>query len=370
MSSPCINQNLEMMPKNDGRVFVFNKATKKTYSLGCNEYNVLRILDGIKTMEEIHKQFNNYSLYDIENLINQFSKIGLLNTEETKQSPIDNEANKKTENIKDKKNKQLSIKDKKIFKIFSLKKGILHPDNSLDKDKRIFRILYFSITYLSLPIFLTGLFILIGTSSVNASLSSPPWYLFIPVFLISISLHEFAHIIVAKNNGAHIAEIGLRLILIVPCIYSSIVGISYIESKMKRILISAAGILLNLQVAGIGFILTAFTSGNTYNFFLWLSMLNLMLVMLNLIFLLKFDGYYILAELLNDKKLKENSLSYLSYLVFGKIFRKTATTNIKIKLSLNKKIIYVLYGTLNIAFVGCIFVTFIMNIIRFISSKI
>lgn len=369
MQSPCINQNLELMPKDDGRIFIFNKSTKKTYSLGRNEYKVLSILDGNKTMEEIHKKCNNYSLYDIEKLINEFSKIGLLKTEDTNQSPTDN-IEKKVVDIKDYQKKRFSIMDKKIFKIFSLKKGILHPDNSLDKDKMIFRILYFSIIYLSLPIFLIGLLVSIGTSSLSNSLTAPSWYIFIPAFLISIFFHEFAHIIVAKNNGAHIAEVGIRLILIVPCIYSSIVGISYIENKIKRILISAAGILLNLQVAGIGFILTAFTEGNANNFFLWLSMFNLMLVMFNLIFLLKFDGYYILTELLNDKKLKENSLSFISYIVFGKLFRKAAVTNMRIKLSLKKKIIYVLYGTLNIAFVGCVFVTFITNIIRFISSKI
>ncbi|GKX30351.1 hypothetical protein SH1V18_28310 [Vallitalea longa] len=369
MYSPCINQNLELIPKGDGRVYVFNKITKKTYSLGYNEYKVLSLLDGLKTIEEIQNQCNIYSISDIKNLINEFSKIGLLKVSETKQYNDNNINTNQVENKKVLRYKVVSIM-KKIIKILTFKKGIIYPDKNLHNDKIIFRMFYFSIIYFSLPLFFIGLLISIATASINTSFTAPPIYLFIPFFLISISLHELSHVVVAKKNGANIAEVGLRLIIFIPCIYSSILGISYIENKMKRILISAAGILLNLQIAGIGLIFTVFTNGATYNFFIWLTILNLMLVMLNLIFLLKFDGYYILSELLNEKRLHKNSLSYIMYIIKYKIFRKSLPTNINVKLPVKKKTIYLVYGILNIAFILFVVILAIINITGLILSKV
>lgn len=369
MYSPCINQHLELIPKEDGRVYVFNKVTKKTYSIGYNEYSVLRMLDGIKTIEEIQKQCSIYSVSDIKSLINEFSKIGLLKTVENKQYIENGIPTKPLEENKGVQYKLLAIL-KKIIKVFTFKKGIIYPDKNLHNDKIIFKGFYFSIIYLSLPILIIGLFMAIANESINTSFTAPPMYLFIPFFLISISLHELSHIIVAKRNGANIAEVGIRLIIFVPCIYSSILGISYIQSKIKRILISAAGILINLQIAGIGLIFTVFTSGAAYNFFIWLTILNLMLVMLNLIFLLKFDGYYILSELLNEKRLQKNSLSYIRYLIIYKIFRKSLPTNINAKLSIKKKTIYLVYGILNVAFILFVVILAILNITGLILSKV
>lgn len=347
MFKPNINKDIILIPSCDSRVFAFNKKSKMSFSLGCNECKVLRLLDGTKSIDEVHNQCGEYSYSDIKKLIHELSNIGLIDT-------IDNSKLCKKNNML----------VRLITFLLNYKKGFCYPDKNINPHNILFKVLYFFVMYLSVPIFLLGLFLSVFMNIVDIKYTNSfkNTALMIIIFIVSVSLHELAHMVVAKKNGASIAEVGLGINFFIPRFYSSILGMSYIDSKMKRLSIISAGIFANLNLAGIGLIVSFFVMKSSVLYiFQWLAIINIFLVIMNSVFFIKLDGYFILTEIINDKKLKENSSVYLRHVIIEKIFNKNSKDQTH-DFTFGNKIFYATYGCLDILFKLLIAIVFLKNI--------
>ncbi len=129
-------------------------------------------------------------------------------------------------------------------------------------------------------------------------------------------LHELGHAFSAKIQGAEVHEMGVTFLLFMPIPYVDVSAVNFLRSKQQRLLVSAAGIIVELFIAAIGL-------------FLWLSVepglikeiaFNAMIIggISSLFFngnpLLKYDGYYLLADGLAIPNLFQRSSQYLAYL--------------------------------------------------------
>jgi len=129
-------------------------------------------------------------------------------------------------------------------------------------------------------------------------------------------LHELGHAFSAKYHGGEVHEMGITFLVFMPIPYVDVSSINFLRSKHQRILVSAAGIIVELFLAATGL-------------FLWLSSepgllndiaFNMMVIggISSLLFngnpLLKYDGYYILADLIEIPNLFQRSTKYLAYL--------------------------------------------------------
>ena len=138
------------------------------------------------------------------------------------------------------------------------------------------------------------------------------WLLY-PVVKI---LHELGHGFAAKHRGCEVPALGVMLIALIPMPYVDASASAALPDKYQRMFIAAAGIMVEVLLAALAL-------------FVWLSVepgivralaFNVMVIggISTILFngnpLLRFDGYYILADALDIPDLATRSKQYLGYL--------------------------------------------------------
>ncbi len=126
-------------------------------------------------------------------------------------------------------------------------------------------------------------------------------------------LHELGHAFSAKMEGGEVHEMGIKFM---PIPYVNVSTATHFRSKYKRILVSAAGILVESFLAALGLLLFLAAEPGLiqdigFNIFLIGGISSLFF---NGNPLLKYDGYYILADLLGIPNLFQRSSQYWRYL--------------------------------------------------------
>ncbi|TVS10101.1 MAG: HlyD family efflux transporter periplasmic adaptor subunit, partial [Planctomycetaceae bacterium] len=126
-------------------------------------------------------------------------------------------------------------------------------------------------------------------------------------------LHELGHALTCRYFGGECHEIGILLLVFMPCLYCNVSDAWLFPNRWQRIAVSAAGIIVEIVLAAVCLILWWFTAPGLLNAIL----LNLVIVcsVNTLLFngnpLLRFDGYYILADLLGVPNLGQQSRALL-----------------------------------------------------------
>jgi putative peptide zinc metalloprotease protein len=122
-------------------------------------------------------------------------------------------------------------------------------------------------------------------------------------------LHELGHGLACKRFGGECHELGVMLLVFTPCLYCNVTDSWMLPSKWQRIAIAAAGMYVEVALASVCTFLWWFSEPGLLN-----SMcLNLMFVasVSTLLFngnpLLRYDGYYILSDLIEVPNLQQQS---------------------------------------------------------------
>lgn len=149
---------------------------------------------------------------------------------------------------------------------------------------------------------------------------------FIALALVKV-IHEFAHALTAKHYGCSVAAMGVAFIIFWPVLYTDTTNAWALNQKRKRIFISAAGVISEIYIAAIcSLIWLFFPDGivKTIAFILsstaWITSL-----FINLNPFMKFDGYFILSDILKVKNLHSSASFYLSR-YFDTIFLGKSTS--------------------------------------------
>ncbi len=153
--------------------------------------------------------------------------------------------------------------------------------------------------------------------------------LFVSFWVVKI-FHEFSHSFAckkfARDSGTRgeVHTMGIMLLVFTPMPYMDASSAWAFRSKWKRVLVNAAGMLVELGIASIAAIVWAKTSPGTtvhavaYNVMFIASVSTLLF---NANPLLRYDGYYILADLLEIANLQQRSRQYIYYLVRKYVWR-------------------------------------------------
>lgn len=349
MNKPVISERIDVFLNKDGSVEVFNKINKKSYRLGKKEYGVLKELDGTNTCADLSKKIECFSYEMIENLISKFEKMGFIKGKE----------------------------EKSKFNILKIRLRIMNPNAVLKPENLLVKLVYFFIMYLSVPLFLIGVFMNIKeldliVTRIQNNIVSPTVIVIIPLFFIVLGLHEIGHAVVARYNGMNVAEFGFMIYWFMPCAYTNLNGLAFVEKRRKRLSILFAGVLVNIALVGIGLIFLRFVEGSIYNFVLWFSLSNFTICFTNMIVFLKYDGYYILEQFIEVKNLRESSFLYLKTL-YKRKKHKYAMNQFNGEIINNEynsnpleNGVYLMSGILSYMFIGII----VINIILILGSVI
>ncbi len=129
--------------------------------------------------------------------------------------------------------------------------------------------------------------------------------------------HEMAHAAVVRHYGGRVHEVGMMLVAGLPLFYVEASDSYLFPHKRQRIAVAAAGIAAELLIAALlvwpWLLLTA---GFTRDLLLALIVLaSLTTILFNANPLMRFDGYYILADALDIPDLRQRSRAYCAAVV-------------------------------------------------------
>ncbi|MEM7474993.1 MAG: site-2 protease family protein [Planctomycetota bacterium] len=129
------------------------------------------------------------------------------------------------------------------------------------------------------------------------------------VFILTRAMHELGHALVCKRFGVRCPDMGLLVVLGTPCVYCDVSESWKLPERWKRAAISAAGMYVELIVAALATFIWYFTIDGTVNSIALHAMLvcSLSTLLINGNPLMKFDGYHLLADWLDEANLRQNA---------------------------------------------------------------
>jgi len=184
-------------------------------------------------------------------------------------------------------------------------------------------------------------------------------------FPIVKCFHEFGHALAVKRWGGEVHEMGIMLLVFNPIPYVDATSASAFPEKWRRIVVGAAGMMVELFIASLA--LMAWTGMEpgiaraiAYNVILIAGVSTLLF---NGNPLLRYDGYYILSDLLEIPNLGPRGINYFGYLFKRYILRVKDLE--EIVATTGERIWFVIYTVA--AFIYRIFIYLV--IILFVASK-
>ncbi len=142
-------------------------------------------------------------------------------------------------------------------------------------------------------------------------------------------LHELGHAFATKMKGGEVHEMGINFMMFMPVPYVNVSSSGNFRNKYDRMLVSAAGILVETFLASLGLLLFISTEAGVAQDIGF----NILLIggVSSLFFngnpLLKYDGYYILADALGIPNLYQRSVQYWNYFFQRYLFGLTQVTS-------------------------------------------
>ncbi len=135
------------------------------------------------------------------------------------------------------------------------------------------------------------------------------------MFAVSLAglkvLHEFGHAYAATRAGCRVPTMGVAFLVMVPVLYTDVSDAWRLRSKSERLVIGAAGMMVELCIAGIASFMWVFLDDGLLRSiaFVLATVSWIMSLAINLNPLLRFDGYYLLADALGIENLQARSFA-------------------------------------------------------------
>lgn len=131
--------------------------------------------------------------------------------------------------------------------------------------------------------------------------------LWLAIGLVKV-LHELGHGLTCKHFGGEVHDMGFLLLCLSPCIYVNVTDAWTLPEKWKRMLVGLAGVYVELMIAALATFLWWGTSEQWLFHNLSLDLMivcSVNTVMFNGNPLLRYDGYFVLADWLEIPNLRE-----------------------------------------------------------------
>lgn len=151
-------------------------------------------------------------------------------------------------------------------------------------------------------------------------------FLLYGTFVVIKLIHELGHAFACRRFGGECHELGVMLLVLVPTPYVDASTAWSFPSKWERIFVGAAGMIVELVVASLCAFVWSMTNEAAYPLIKQLAynamfVASVSTVIFNANPLLRYDGYYILSDLLEIPNLRQKSTEYSLGLIKRHIFR-------------------------------------------------
>ncbi|MDB5311544.1 MAG: Peptidase family [Gemmataceae bacterium] len=311
--------------KYEGKTFhvVKDPVCLRYYRFNKQEHFVFSLFDGKHTMEEVRERFEDefkphrLEHQDLESFARQLVTAGLVQHEQPGAG----------KHIFARRAKQRRLKRfAALTNILYMKIPVFDPD-------RILTWMYQYLWWIFTTTFLVGSVLFMLAAAVHVTLHFDTFYAKLPAYQefftwnsvlymwISLGIvkviHEFGHGLSCKAFKGECHEMGVLLMCLSPALYCNVTDAWTLADKWKRIIISFAGIYVELVIAATATFVWWYTPAYPVvnNIALAVMVLcSVSTVVFNANPLMRFDGYYIASDWLEVPNLREKANRYLNNL--------------------------------------------------------
>ncbi|MCK4873088.1 MAG: efflux RND transporter periplasmic adaptor subunit [Phycisphaerales bacterium] len=304
---------------------VKNPATDQYYRFNPSAYMFLGLLDGEHTVDSAWEACNSQLGDDAPTqrecieLLSKLQLFGLLRGE----LPLEVDMLKeRAHDIRKRHFEQLTGK----FVFMTL--PLINPERFLQRYENVGKWVFSRWGFVCwLLLFMTGLIRLIPRlgefgSAFNMILEPRNLIWMTVIFVVLKTIHEFSHAFACKAYGGRVTEMGIMLMLLLPIPYCNATDSWGFTAKAKRVGVAAAGMYGEFAIASVAAIIWSVTEPGVLHTiaFNTIFIASITTLLFNLNPLLRYDGYYMLSDLIEVPNLANRSQEMLKHLINKKVF--------------------------------------------------
>ena len=299
----------------------------KYFRFKIEEYFLLQQFDGKQTLQDVKKAFERkyrpqtISIEDLTRFVAQLHEAGIILIDSAEQAKVLIRRRKKN-------------RWRKVWaflaNILFIKIPIIDPERLLTRMYPYFRWI-FTRTFITLSVMSMLLAVILVVSQWKTFYDKLPdfqsffnWWTILSFWVclaVVKIIHEFGHGLTAKHFGGEVHEMGILFLVLTPALYCDVTDSWLLPNKWKRIWISAAGIYVECFLASIATFVWWYSTPGLLNS---LAMATMFICSVNTILfnanpLLRYDGYYVMADWLEIPNLRIKSTQFFAYLIQEKV---------------------------------------------------
>jgi putative peptide zinc metalloprotease protein len=322
-----VRTDLNIAPqKYEGRTYyvVKDPVSLRYYRFKEQEHFLIRYMDGQHTLDQAQKEFekrfrpDRLTLEDLEHFGQQLLTAGL----------AQNDSPQAGQQLFDRRKKRKRTELLQTFtNILYIKIPIFDPERLLTRMLPYTRWIFTTWFLIASCLFMGAAALLVLTHFQTFYDRLPSYheffnfktviYLWAALGVVKV-IHEFGHGLSCRMFGGEVHEMGFLFLCLSPCMYCNVSDAWTLPNKWKRIIISGAGIYVELMIAALATFVWWNSPSHPFINYMALSLMvvcSVSTVFFNGNPLMRYDGYYVLADWLEIPNLRDRSNRYISRLV-------------------------------------------------------
>lgn len=292
----------------------------KYFRFQDEEYFILERLDGTRSLDNIKDEFEaefppqKITLEELQSFIGQLHQSNLI---------VVGVPNQGHELLKRRGKRRRQEMIAAMSNILCIRFKGIDPDWLLNKMIPYFRWCFHPVTLFLCLAFMAAALLLIGSEFDEFRSKLPEFKQFFGlknIFLLSICLgitkiiHEFGHGLSCKYFGGECHEMGIMILVLTPCLYCNVSDSWMLPNKWHRAFIGMAGVFVECTLAALCTFLWWFSKEGVLHYLcinvMFLSSIST--IVFNINPLLRYDGYYILADILEIPNLRQKATKVMA----------------------------------------------------------
>lgn len=314
-------------------VVIEDPVRSKYFQVGAREYRFIALVDGQRTAREIINLLHSSKEFSDLSLANQLGievSRWLVQTNLTYGKDFDTGQRLKVQSDKIQRQKIMAW-----INPISCKFRLFNPNQLLSTVQPYFQWVFsvwFLIVwsgsglYASIRLYQHWDHLSVATTGILSGFS---WFWLLVIWVLLKLVHESAHGIACRKYGGEVPEAGVLLILFTPMAYVNVTSMWRFSNRWHRMAVSGAGMYVELFISFIAVVVWTKTNGVmsdiAFNIFI---MSSLTTILFNANPLMRFDGYFLLSDLLNIPNLYSKGAKWFGDRILSLLFGLPKTENI------------------------------------------
>jgi putative peptide zinc metalloprotease protein len=305
---------------------VQDRSSGRCHRLTPVAYQIAGLLDGERTVQEIWDLAVERLGDEAPTQDETIRLLGLLHASDVLRTDV---APDTAEVLRRQQRHEQAGLKQRILSPLSVRIPLVDPDAFLERWVHLVRPLFSATAAVACALLVAGVLLAAAsrwgefTSGATEALLDPRNLLLMWIaYPIVKGLHELGHAFATKVWGGEVHEMGIMFLVFMPVPYVDASSASVFPERRRRMVVGGAGILVELVLAALALLVWLYTEPGlvrsiAYNV-VWIGGVSTLLFNGNP--LLRFDGYYVLSDLLEIPNLDPRPRQYLSSLGCKHIF--------------------------------------------------